>query len=114
MSKYPYKTRSKYNNEKTIYNSRAFDSKKEAAFAQELDLLKFSTNPSDRVKEYQAQVPFPIVINGVKICTYYADFVVTYQDGNSKVYDVKGMRLPVYKIKKKLVEAVHNIIINEV
>lgn len=105
--------RSKYGNKKTEYNGRLYDSKKEAAYAQELDLLKSAKNPLDRVLSWEPQIPFLIEINGKKICKYVLDFRVEYEDRLEHI-DVKGVRTDVYKIKKKLVEAIYGIVIKEV
>jgi hypothetical protein len=58
---------------------------------------------------------FPLVVNGVKICTYVADF--RYDDGLTQervVEDVKGVAKEVYVIKKKLMLAILGIEIVEV
>ena len=60
------------------------------------------------------QVPFLMVLNGVKICTYYADFVVYFPSGKVEVIDVKGFKTDVYKLKKKMMLAFHGIYIKEV
>lgn len=105
--------RSKYGNRKTEYNGVTYDSKKEAAFAQELDVLKHATGP-DKVASWEGQVPYVCKVEGKKICTYKADFVVKYASGEVAVYDVKGVRTAVYRLKKKLVEALYGIEIKEV
>lgn len=108
---------SKYGNIKTEYNGVKYDSKKEAEFAMTLDFSKKATKPSDRVVEWTAQVPYQVVLNGVKICKYIADFKVKYADGREVVYDVKPFDqrtqnfrgTDVFKLKKKLVEAQYGI-----
>ena len=57
---------------------------------------------------------FPMVINNLKICTYEADWTVYFKEGHKEVYDAKGFKTPVYKIKKKLMKALFNIDIQEV
>ncbi|MCM1356454.1 MAG: DUF1064 domain-containing protein [Staphylococcus sp.] len=47
-------------------------------------------------------------------CRYIADFVYTDADGNQVVEDTKGFRTPEYKIKRKLMLAVHGIKIKEI
>lgn len=100
---------SKYRNEKTVVNGITFDSKKEADRYRDLKLLV----AAGQIGGLQLQPVFPIVVNGVKICEYRADF--SYQDagGATVVEDCKGMRTPVYKLKKKLVEAQYGIRILE-
>lgn len=101
---------SKYNNKKTEYNGRTYDSKREAHRAWELDMLQ----KAGEVKEIEYQPVFECVVNNKKICKYIADFKITYSDGHVEIEDVKGYKTDVYKLKKKLVEALHNIIILEV
>lgn len=53
------------------------------------------------------QVRIPIVVAGVKVCDYVADFVYT-RDGAPVTEDVKSAftrKLPVYRLKKKLLAA---------
>lgn len=65
------------------------------------------------------QVSFRCVVAGQLICTYRADFQYMLLDerGNSidrVVEDVKGMITDVYRIKKKLVEALFTLEIKEI
>jgi hypothetical protein len=48
------------------------------------------------------------------VCAYIADFVVEYPDGKIAVMDAKGVKTPVYNLKKKLMLAANNILITEV
>lgn len=100
---------SKYNSRKTTVDGFTFDSKKEAKRYLELKQLE----KDGLINDLQLQVPFVLIppfeieIDGKKRkrrpITYVADFV--YYKGNEKVIeDVKGLRTPVYKIKKKLFE----------
>jgi hypothetical protein len=63
------------------------------------------------------QVKYDLVVNGVKIGFYKADFV-TYKHGKIlEVIDVKSemtKKLPVYRLKKKLLKAIYNIDIVEI
>lgn len=58
------------------------------------------------------QCPFRLGVNGIEICTYVADFVY-WKDGKQIVEDCKGVIMPAYKIKKKLMLAIYNIDILE-
>lgn len=100
---------SKYGNTRTYYNGRTYDSKAEAKRAGELDILL----RAGHIKSWEPQPKFEIVVNEKKICTYRADFKVEYPDGTTEIEDVKGVRTPVYKLKKKLVEALYGIEIQE-
>ena len=101
--------RSKYRNKRTFYNGVWFSSQKEAGRAGELDLLV----RSGYVRSWEAQPRFPIEHQGQKICTYVGDFKVEYPDGHVEIEDVKGMKTPVYKLKRKLVKAFYGIEIKE-
>uniref|UniRef100_A8GLP7 DUF1064 domain-containing protein n=1 Tax=Serratia proteamaculans (strain 568) TaxID=399741 RepID=A8GLP7_SERP5 len=99
-------TASKYKNKKTVVDGFTFDSKKEAEYFGQLQLLK----KAGRVVMILRQVPFHLP-GGVK---YIADFVIFYTDGLVEVVDVKGVRTAEYKMKKKLVEFNYPITIREV
>ncbi len=103
--------RSKYNNKKTVVDGITFDSMKEAQRYAELKLME----KGKVIYDLTIQPKFPIIIGGVKICTYIADFI--YRDlatGITTVEDVKGMKTPVYNLKKKLMRAVHGIEVTEI
>lgn len=108
---FPPQSRSKYGNHKTTVVSlnRTFDSKAEAAHAIQLAALEATGQISDL--EYQPR--FPVFINGIRIFTYVADFAYT-EDGERVVVDVKGLRTPLYTLKKKAVEAYYDLVIKEV
>lgn len=94
--------KSKYRNKKTKVGDRTFDSRAEAARYEELLILE----ESGIIRELQLQVAYPVYINDVKIFTYKADFVYEMVDtGEVVVEDVKGYRTPMYRLKKKAVEA---------
>jgi hypothetical protein len=52
-------------------------------------------------------------VGGETICRYVADFVYV-RDEKRIVEDVKGLKTAVYKLKKRLMKAVHKIEIQEV
>lgn len=100
----------KYGNERTTVDGIAFDSKAEADHYQTLRNAERGGAISDLVM----QPRFPLMVNGELIGTYVADFQYVDGDGQLVVEDVKGMRTPVYKLKKKLVKAVHGIDVMEI
>jgi hypothetical protein len=108
--------KNKYNAKRTEYNGVVYDSAKEAGFAKKLDLLKMAQGPH-KVMKVERQVPFQITVNDVKIAKYILDFRVTYADGRIEHIDVKGMKsgaaYQMFKLKKKLVEALYFIEIKE-
>lgn len=61
-------------------------------------------------------MPIPVTANGIKICVYIADYIYI-ENGRSVVEDVKSAftaKLPVYRLKKKLLSALLGIEIREV
>lgn len=104
----------KYRNVKTVVDGITFDSIKESRRYGELKLLE----RSGRITGLEVQPSFRIVVNDCLICTYKADFRYTtdapHASGFVVVEDVKGMKTPVYRLKKKLMLAVHGIIVVEI
>lgn len=101
--------KSKYGNVKTY----GFDSKAEYARFVELKLLE----QNGKIKDLICQQRFPLKVNGVLICTYFADFGYTERTKDGQrcvVEDVKGVRTGVYKLKKKLMKALYNVDIREI
>lgn len=101
--------KNKYGAIKTEYNGVMYDSKAEAHRAAELDLLA----RTGVIENIERQVKFPIIINGVKVFTYLADFTYQYKRTGVKVIeDVKGVRTAMFNLKKKCVEAQYGVTIN--
>jgi len=102
---------SKYHAVRTEVDGIVFDSKKEAARYQELKLLEFT----GEIKQLELQPAFELLVKtGRAVGKYKADF--RYLDVHRNkwvVEDVKGMRTPVYRLKKKIVEEVYGIEIVE-
>ena len=126
LSEYKKKPkRNKYGAVKTTYNGVKYDSKKEAQFAQELDLrLK-----AGGIIRWCRQVKYPITVNDIKICDYKLDFKVVHSNPitvknkkhtyitlneyiDIKAFDKKTGKFlvtPLSKLKMKLVEAQYGI-----
>lgn len=104
---------SKYKAVKTTVDGITFDSKKEAKRYGELKLLE----KAGQISHLRLQHKWPLEINGFLICTYKCDFYYHehFKDGgwDEVVEDVKGMKTPIYKLKKKLMKAIHGIEILE-
>lgn len=104
---------SKYHAQKTIVEGMVFDSKKEAKRYHELKLLE----KAKQCEVLERQPVFPIRVNGVLVAEYRADFRwLDYKTGLEVIEDVKSpaTRLKeVYRLKKKLVEAIYGIRIVE-
>lgn len=100
----------KYGAVATTVDGIRFPSKKEANRYRELKILE----KAGQIFHLTLQPKFSIDINGVHICNYFADFQYLDADAKKIVEDVKGVKTPVYKLKKKLVKAIHGIDIVEV
>jgi hypothetical protein len=97
------------NAQPTEIDGHLFPSKHEAACYQ--DLLLRQT--AGEIEDLRIQVRFPLEVNGVVVTTYVADF--TFREGGRlRVLDAKGMRTEVYRLKKRLFEALHTLRIEEV
>jgi hypothetical protein len=57
-----------------------------------------------KLSRLEQQPEFPFIEDGATIFTYRADFSWFTQDCRV-IEDVKGMRTPIYRLKKKLIEA---------
>ena len=101
--------RPKYGNKKKMVNGIEFESTREARRYQDLALMQQAGHISD----LRRQVPFDIRVNKIYIGKWIADFIYTCKDGTERVEDCKGYRTDVYKLKKRLVEALFNIRILE-
>lgn len=102
----------KYHNCPTVGpNGRRYDSAKEARHATLLHALA----RDGLIRDLREQVTYRLEVNGVLVCRYRADFVyVDAVDGRVRIVDVKGVRTPEYKLKAKLMRAIHGITIEEV
>ena len=98
--------RHKFNAKRCEYSGIKFASKKELKRYQELELLQ----KHGEVIFFLRQVPFHLS-GGVK---YVCDYLVFWASGDVTIEDVKGMRTPMYKLKKKQVQALYPITITEI
>lgn len=95
----------KYGNKRVKINGINYDSKGEADYEKTvLDPLRAKGELT-----YKRQVTFPFVVNGIKVCSYRADWVVTWKDGRREVWDFKGFETSEFKIKRKLMLACHGL-----
>ena len=100
----------KYRNRPTTVDGIRFASALEARQWGRLRLLALA----GRVVQIERQPRFPLVVNGYPVGTYVADFRVTYADGTVAVQDCKGVRTPLYRLKRKLVRALYGFELVEV
>jgi len=98
--------RHKFNAQKVEYDGYKFPSKKEGKYYEELKLRV----QAKEVIFFLRQVPFHLP-GGV---VYRVDFQEFHTDRTIHFVDVKGMKTPEYKTKKRLVEALYPIKIEEV
>lgn len=104
--------RHKYNAKKTVIDGITFDSKAEAAYYNQLKMLK----KAGEIKDFEMQKEF-VLLEGfnhpskktksgkpsrVRAIKYIPDFIVTENDGTKKVVDVKGVQTPDFRIKAKM------------
>jgi hypothetical protein len=101
----------KYRAKRITVDGVKFDSQREAERAGEL-LYRVKAG---EIVDLRIHHGYEIRVNGVFIGVYEADFVyLVVANGEEVVEDAKGVRTPLYKLKKKLVEAIHGIRIQEV
>lgn len=101
----------KYRAKRTEVDGIMFDSKREAARYQDLKVRE----RGGLINDLRLQVSYPLVVNGVKIAIYRSDFEYT-EDGQRVVEDTKSdftRKLLWYRMKKKLMLAIHGIEIRE-
>lgn len=102
--------KSKYRAVKTEINGIMFDSKHEAARYQELRLLE----RAGEINSLRLQVPYELIAKSKygKSIKYVADFVYS-RNGLTVVEDAKGVRTPVYRLKKRMMAEKYGIQIKE-
>jgi hypothetical protein len=80
----------------------------EARSYQELRMLE----RAGEISNLKLQTRWPLVVNGVKVCEYRPDF--EYDEGGRHVVeDVKGKATPVFRLKAKLMRAIHGVTVLE-
>lgn len=107
--------RSKYRAIRTTVDGVTFASKAEARRYEHLRVLE----DLGAIGQLMLQPKFSLIVSGRKVGTYIADFQYRVMesgqpDGPLVIEDVKGMLTPVYRLKKKMVEAQYGITITEV
>jgi hypothetical protein len=102
----------KFGNRKVTNEHGTFDSEKEARRYGELVMLE----RAGRIAKLRRQVPYALVVNGIHVCDYVADAV--YSEGARLVVEdtksVATRKERAYRIKVKLMLAVHGIEVKEV
>lgn len=102
----------KYRNKRTEIDGIAFPSKKEARRYAELKILLKAKKILHL--ELQPEYEFPIKYDSGRHIKYRADFrYIDCESAKVIIEDVKGMKTPVYKIKKAMMRYFHGIEVNE-
>lgn len=94
----------KYKARPTVIGMTRYDSQKEAKHCEGLKLLE----RAGQIRNLELQPKFPLVVNGIKVCTYIAD--ASYFQNNSRIIeDVKSKptMTPIYRLKIKLLKALN-------
>ena len=102
----------KYHNRKVKLDGYVFDSQAEARRWQELRLME----KADAIHALEVHPTFFFSINNVSLGYYKADFQY-WENGRRIVEDVKSeatRKLPVFRLKKKMMLALHGIEVQEV
>ena len=91
----------KFGARKVTYKGRMYDSQLECGYAIVLaDHLK-----AKRLIEVVPQFKVILMVEGHIICTHIPDFLVTLPDGRKKFVEAKGLPTDIWRIKRKLTEA---------
>ena len=96
---------SKYKAVKTVVDGITFASKREAYYYR----LYSKMQEAGMIKNLKLQTSLPFTLNGKKMFTYKPDFEYDDQDGKHHYIDVKGVETPLFRLKKKLIEAQYKI-----
>lgn len=101
----------KWINQRVEVDGKKFASIAEAARYGELQLME----RAGMISALESQPKFRMEVNGELICTYIGDFAYI-EAGQKVVEDVKSpvSITPVYRLKKKLLRAIHGIEVREV
>lgn len=100
-----FNNRLKYGNVKQKYKGGAYDSKKEARKAQELDLLK----DAGEILSWKAHQKLSLDVNGQHIANYFIDFIIENNDGSLEYLEIKSpiTQTDVWRMKWKLAQAIY-------
>lgn len=101
----------KYRNVPVTIDGVRFASKREANRYCELKLLL----RAGAIRDLVTHPKYPLCVLGVTVATYVADFAyLDVRTGGRVTEDAKGVRTPVYRLKKRLMKAIHGIDVKEV
>lgn len=96
--------RPKYSNRSCYcYSKHLHHSILESDYCNELFILR----RAGHIKDFAIQHKIDIVVKGKHITNHYVDFFVKYPDGRVEFHEVKGYEQDLWKIKRRLVEALY-------
>ena len=96
------RARHKFNAKAVTVDGHKFPSKAEARRYGELKMLE----RADAIRNLELQPAFDLRVEGMKVCSYVADFAY-FEQSKRVIEDVKGVRTPVYRLKIKLLKALY-------
>lgn len=99
----------KYGNTPTVVDGILFDSKLEAKRYGELKLLKMA----GQIQDLKIHQKWDLHVHGIRIGYYESDFSYL-ENGMPVIEDCKGVPTPLYRWKKKHVEAQYGLTIREI
>ncbi len=104
--------RHKYRARRCVVDGITFPSMREARRYRALRLLE----QAGQILNLQLQPVFELhAPGGQRVCRYVADFrYIVASTGETVTEDAKGMKTPVYRLKKKWLLAEHGITVQEV
>lgn len=98
----------KYRSKETVVDGTTFDSKHEAE-RWSINLIR---EKAGQISGLKRQVKIPLTVNRTHCGYLIVDFA--YIENGVTVYeDAKGFKTPLYRLKKRLVKAIHRIEILE-
>ena len=98
----------KYHAQPEYLDGYRFASRKEALRYVQLRALQ----RGGQIHGLELQPSYDLHVGKIKVGRYVADFC--YREGEQVIVeDVKGMRTPLYRLKKKMVEAEHGFVVRE-
>ena len=106
----------KYRNKPCQIGAEKYRSQREAKRHQDLLVLVRAGHVLDLRREVAFELAPAVVLDGRRkpAVRYFADFVFRTPLGEQIVEDAKGVRTPVYRLKRHLMKTVHGIEIKEI
>jgi len=99
-----YVVRPKYSNRsQECWEKHRHQSMLESDLCNQLTAMK----KAGEITAFTTQHKIELVVNGVKVGTHYVDFFVIFSLGRTEFWEAKGYDTDVWKIKKKIVEALY-------